>query len=344
VRLSPGHGNLEFVRAGLGYAGVVGKDARLQGADHVQAEDSVRFRLEGALRQHASRAANLALWQILLGGLEYQCHRAAKLITMGGQYFGDRHQNGGVAIMPAGMHHPYVLSAPIGLCDGREGQAGRLRYRQRVYVSAERDARARTAAAGQRRHHASHRNLLTHLVIQRAQVLRDKRGSPHFLVAKLWVLMNASSPFDHSCFDSGRGCVQSLVDRTRRRRSAASAPFGAAPISAPTPQAQAAATMSRRLRPLDDAASAKNALRVCRVGRKMDCMARLNCGALPSNAFPHSTILRRGERQQVGYWMMCPYGDARAKAAARSQLIFGVRPEAKRVVRLARQARRQGHD
>jgi hypothetical protein len=59
--------------------------------------------------------------------------------------------------------------------------------------------------------------LLTHLVIQRAQVLRDNRGSPLFLVAKLWVLMNVSSPFDHSCFDSGRRCVQSLVDRTRRR-------------------------------------------------------------------------------------------------------------------------------
>src|ERR1700722_878507 len=66
--------------------------------------------------------------------------------------------------------------------------------------------------------------------------------------------------------------------------SAASAHFGTAPINAPTPQAHAPATMSRRLSPLDDAASAKNALRACRVGRKMDCMARLICGALPSNA------------------------------------------------------------
>ena len=143
VRLSSGHGNLEFVRAGLGYAGMVGEDARLQGANHVQPEDGVRLRLEGAFRQHPSRAANLALWQIFLGGLEYQRHRAAKLVTMCGQYFSDRHKNGGVAIMPAGMHHPYVLSTPIGPCNRRKGQAGRLRYRQCVHVSAERNARAR---------------------------------------------------------------------------------------------------------------------------------------------------------------------------------------------------------
>src|ERR1700730_10036588 len=43
---------------------------------------------------------------------------------MGGQYFGDRHKNGSVAIMPTGMHHPYVLSTPIGPCNRREGQRG----------------------------------------------------------------------------------------------------------------------------------------------------------------------------------------------------------------------------
>ncbi len=325
VRLSSGHGNLEFVRAGLGYAGMVGEDSRLQGADHVQPEDGVRLRLEGAFRKHPSRAADLALWQILLCGLEYQRHRAAKLVTMGGQYFGDRHQNGGVAIMPAGMHHSYVLTTPIGPCDGREGQARRLRYRQRVHVSAECNARARTAAADQRRHHARHRNLFPHLVTQRAQVLRDDRGSPGFLVAKLWVLMNVSSPPDHSCFDRGRGRVQSLVDRTRRRSHNFSCER--ALWDGPDQRAYAAGACPRNDFPTIEAVGRRGfgqERASCLSSRMKDGLhgtPHLRCIAV-KRPRGHSTILLRGKRQQVWYWMICPYGDARAKAAARKPADF----------------------
>jgi hypothetical protein len=48
-------------------------------------------------------------------------------------------------------------------------------------------------------------------------MLRDERGSPDFMVAKLWVLVNVSPPTDHSRFDRGGGGIQPLVDWARRR-------------------------------------------------------------------------------------------------------------------------------
>jgi hypothetical protein len=144
--------------------------------------------------------------------------------------------------------------------------------------------RARAAAAAdQRRHHARHSNLFTHLVTQRAQVLRDERCSPGFLVAKLWVLVNVSSPPDHSRFDRGRGHIQPLVDWTRRRShnvSCKRARWGG-PDQRAAPQAHAAAMKSRRLRPLDGAASAKNALRVCRLDRQAHRVAPAAIEPLP---------------------------------------------------------------
>ena len=221
-------------------------------------------------------------------------------------YFGDRHKNGSVAIMPTGMHHPYVLSTPIGPCNRHEGQAGRLSYRQCVHVSAERNARARAASADQRRHHARHSDLLPHLVTQSAQVLRDERGSPDFLVAKLRVLVNVSSPSDHPCFDRGCSRIQPLVDWTRR--SGHNVSCKRALWASPDQRAQAAGACTS-----DDVSTVEAVGRRCVGQERASCLLRrtkdglhgtphLRCIAV-NRSRSHPTIPLRQERQLVGYSM-----------------------------------------
>src|ERR1700722_12815766 len=118
--------------------------------------------------------------------------------------------------------------------------------------------------------------------------------------------------------------------------SAASARGGAAPISAPTPQAHAPATMSRRVRPLGGAASAQNALLVCHVGRRMDCMPRLICGAIAvERSRSHYTIFCEENDNEFGTPRHAPT-EMREQSGRAQAVDFGVRPEAMFTVRARR--------
>jgi hypothetical protein len=90
---------------------------------------------------------------------------------MCGQDFGDSHRDGNVAIMPAGMHHAYILAAPVCTRRRRERQALGLGDRQSIHVRAQRYHRPRTSAANERRDNSGDGNLLSDLIAKLAQVL-----------------------------------------------------------------------------------------------------------------------------------------------------------------------------
>ncbi|WP_175534230.1 hypothetical protein [Falsiroseomonas stagni] len=85
--------------------------------------------IEGALGQHAARAADLAAGQALLGGLEQQHGGAAEISAMLRQDLRRSHQDGDVAVMAAGMHHRHLSAVPSGAAARGEGQALRFLHR-----------------------------------------------------------------------------------------------------------------------------------------------------------------------------------------------------------------------
>jgi len=89
--------------------------ARAQGREHVQADDRLRLVLaEHAFLQHQRRPALLAFGRSFLGRLEDEHDLARQLLAHRGQRGCRSHQDRGVRVVAAGMHHADLLAAVFG--------------------------------------------------------------------------------------------------------------------------------------------------------------------------------------------------------------------------------------
>ena len=217
VCLAAEHGDLQLVAAGHGRAGAIAEHARGQARGHVQAEDGARRGLvQRAFGDHHLRAAVFAFGRHLLGGLEDELHAAAQLRTQPGQDLRHAHQDGDVAVVPAGVHDADLFAVPLAARLAGKGQVHFLAHRQAVHVGAQRHHRAGQRPLEQA-HHAGVGHARAHLVqAQRAQVIGDHAGGAELAVAQFGVLMQIAPPGDDGGFDArGR-----LVDGGGKRNCA----------------------------------------------------------------------------------------------------------------------------
>jgi hypothetical protein len=216
VGLPAPHGDAEAVGAGHRRARAVTDGPGGRCARHVQAEDQVRPRaVEGTLLQHPPGAADLPVRQALLDRLEQQRHGAAPLRARRGQHLRRGHQDGDVAVVPAGVHHAHLLAAPARAGAAGKGEVHLLRDRQGVHVGAQRDDRAGLAAA-QRRDHAMAGDAGLRLETKAAQALRHVLRCLGLTVRQLRMLMQVAAPREHLLLDRRRACVDVGVERRLR--------------------------------------------------------------------------------------------------------------------------------
>ncbi|MCY1429635.1 hypothetical protein D9M71_455600 [compost metagenome] len=133
------------------------------------------------------------LGKSFLGGLEDELDGARNLRLHACQHFGYTHQDCGMGIVTAGMHHRTVLAHVFGDHLGREGQAGRFLHRKRVHVGAQRDDLAGQAAL-EKPHHAMASDTRGDVHAQLAQMIRHQLGGANFLAGKFRVLVYVTSP------------------------------------------------------------------------------------------------------------------------------------------------------
>ncbi|MNZ69875.1 hypothetical protein D3C78_881900 [compost metagenome] len=171
-----------------------GQDRSAAPADHatgddrgdVKAENGIHFRIlhdagaDHRLRPPQGIGTGRHLGKAFLGGLEDELDGARNLRPHARQHFGHTHQDRGMGIVPAGMHHRTVLAHVPGDRRGREWQTGGLPHRQRVHVGAQRDDLAGQTAL-QQPHHAMAANTRGDLHAQRAQMVRHQPGGADFL-------------------------------------------------------------------------------------------------------------------------------------------------------------------
>ena len=218
VGLPAPHGDAEAVGAGHRRARAVTDGPGGRCARHVQAEDQVRPRaVEGTLLQHPPGAADLPVRQALLDRLEQQRHGAAPLRARRGQHLRRGHQDGDVAVVPAGVHHAHLLAAPARAGAAGKGEVHLLRDRQGVHVGAQRDHGARPGAAARHADHAGDGDALAHLVAEAPQVPRHEARGAHLLVPQFRVLVDVAAPADHARLDRPGRVVGPPVQRARRR-------------------------------------------------------------------------------------------------------------------------------
>ena len=187
-------------RAGRHHRPVMHRDgARIEPRPVVEAEDALhREAVEQAVREHGARPA-----AALLGGLEDEMH-GARPARIARQQGGGAEQGGGVAVMPAGMHH-----AGFG---GGMGGAGRLRDGQRVHVRPQPD-RAVRLPARQGRHHPGSAHAGGEGDAELAQALLHEGGGRVLLVGELGMGVQMAPPFRE-------GRVQGLVHASSSPESA----------------------------------------------------------------------------------------------------------------------------
>jgi len=137
-------------------------------------------------------------WQCLylLRGLEDEADRSRDLGAHARQQFRDTHEDRGMRIVAARMHHAAIQAVPLGAHLAGEGDVHLLGDRQGVHVRPQRHDRA-GAPALQRADHPGVGDLLHDLVeAERAQVIRDDLGGPRLAVAELGVLVEIAAPGD----------------------------------------------------------------------------------------------------------------------------------------------------
>ena len=205
MRLPALHHDVEAVGGGHRRAAAHAELAGAEGREHVQAEHGVRLEvLEDALRQHHLRAALLAVRRTFLGRLEHEQHLAGQLVAHRHQRLGHAHQDAGVGVVAAGVHHAdgFAVEGRGGL--RREGQAGGLGHRQRVHVGAQRDARAGLAAL-EHGGDAGGGDAGLRFQAKCAQVPGHQRRGARLAVAELGVLVDVAAPVDHLGLQALRG-------------------------------------------------------------------------------------------------------------------------------------------
>ena len=157
-------------------------------------------------------AVGLEVGRAFLGGLEDELHAAGQLVLHAGQHLGRGHQDGGVRVVAAGVHHVHFLAQVGALGLGREGQVHLFLHRQRVHVGAQHH---RTGlAALEHGDHAGHGHAGLHLHAQRAQMVGHQLGGARFLVAQFRMLVDVAAPGDELVLDG----LGALVDLRGQRR------------------------------------------------------------------------------------------------------------------------------
>jgi hypothetical protein len=205
--LGAAHEDAEIVGGGHERAGAVADLPGLVDRGHVQAEDRIHIRvLQGALFHHHLRAAVLADGRRLLGGLEDELHRAGNALAHPREDFRHAHEDAGVGIVAAGVHHAAAHVVPLGPHGALERDVDFLGDRQRIHVGAQRHHRTRQATP-EHAHHARMRHLLAHLDAEGSQVVGDDLRGAHLAVAELGVLVEVAPPGDDLRLDpvGGRG-------------------------------------------------------------------------------------------------------------------------------------------
>ena len=194
VRLLALHDDAESVGGRHHRAGARADLADVRARIHMQAEH--RFRLEAieqAFGQHLRRATGFAGGRAFFGRLEDEHHFAGKIAAHRGQRLRDAHQDGGMRIMAAGVHHADGLAVVLRRDFRSEGQAGLFGHRQRVHVGAQGDARPGLAAF-QYGDDAGMRDAGAHLQSERAQMRGDEFRGAEFAIAELGILVQVATP------------------------------------------------------------------------------------------------------------------------------------------------------
>ena len=174
---------------------------------HVQAEHHLRHRIvEGALGEHQVGTAFLLPWRSLFGGLEHEDDAARQALAHSSQQLRHAHQDRGVRIVPAGVHHA-DLAAPVrGARHRGEGKARRLGDGQGVHVGAQRHHRSVLRSA-QHSDHAGVGHVPTHLETERLEVIAHQRAGADLAVRELRVLVDVAAPADHALLECRRTSV-----------------------------------------------------------------------------------------------------------------------------------------
>jgi len=117
------------------------------------------------------------------------------------------HQDRGVRVVPASMHHAHRAAAELAGRGRAERHVGALRDRQRVHVGTQHDRRARHPAL-QHGDHAGVRHTGPHLQPERTEVLGHSGGSAGLAVRQLRVTVEIAAPLDDPRLKRGRGAVE----------------------------------------------------------------------------------------------------------------------------------------
>jgi hypothetical protein len=199
--------------------------AGVERAEHVQAEHGLGLEVaEDALLEHFLGAAFLAVRRTFLGGLEHEQDLARQLGLHRRQRLGHAHQDRGMRVVAAGVHHADGLAAEGRRGLRRERQIAAFGHRQRVHVGAQRDARAGLAAL-EHRDHAGGGDAGLHLEAELAEVLRDQLRRANLAVAQFGMLVDVATPGQHLGLqalrlrvDLGARAVGGLCGQTCRER------------------------------------------------------------------------------------------------------------------------------
>jgi hypothetical protein len=119
------------------------------------------------------------------------------------KYLSYTHQDGHVAIVPAGMHHTRLLSIIGGRNSRFERQVYPLSYGEGIHVGTKGDHRSGLTPT-QNAHYSCSGHPFLYLNTQGAQVVGYHFSSTRFFVAQFRVLVDVASPVDYFGFD-GRG-------------------------------------------------------------------------------------------------------------------------------------------
>ena len=197
VRLLAAQEHAELVRGSHERPRTIADRPRMVVGGDVKAEDRADLRcLHAALGDHELRAIDSVFRHALLGGLEEELHRAGNAIAHSREHLRHAHQDRGVRIVPAGVHHATFPAGPLVARFAAERHVGFFPHRQRVHVGAQGDDGPRASAA-QHADDAGVRDLLAHIEAQRSQVVRDELRRAQLPVAQLGMLVDVAAPRDH---------------------------------------------------------------------------------------------------------------------------------------------------
>ena len=209
VGLATGDLDLNAVGGGHEAAAAVAQGAGIVGP-HVQPDNglgSIRS-LEDSLANHQFGAALFSGRSAFLGGLENELHRASEQLAILGQHFRCAHQHGDVSIVATGVHHRDFPAHVFPLCLRGKGQAGLFQHRQPVHIGAQRNYRARLAAA-EGADHAGVGNTGFYLIEAEApEVGGDLFRGAKLPVREFGIGVQVAAPLDNPWFDRREGRFQ----------------------------------------------------------------------------------------------------------------------------------------